>query len=129
MSQNLYNKNVFRKALKGDHAIALYPKTANGAQTLAASVAGSDRNVLLVIECTETFADGNGAQPTFEIGQTSSLTKFTGTSLFVGAKLHDKFVISGQLSATKALVITAVAGTGTATGSLKVSAALFPVTM
>jgi hypothetical protein len=127
--QNLYNKNVFRKALKGDHAIAVYPKATNGAQTVAAADASNDRKVLIVVEVTEVFADGDGGQPTFKVGETSTTDKFSVTSLLSAAALGQKFLLAGTLSATKALLVTAVAATGTGTGAIKVSAAILPATI
>lgn len=129
MSQNLYNKNVYRKALKGDSVNAVYPKATNGTQTLAAADADVDRNVLIVVEILEVFANGSGGQPTFAIGETSTTTKFSITSLLTGAAVGQKFTLMGKLLATKALLVTAVAATGTGTGSIKVSAAIVPTTI
>jgi len=129
MSQHLYNKNVYRKALKGDSSVHTYIKTATGAQTVAAADATLDRNVIVVIEVTEAFANGTGGQPTFKVGETSTTDKFSATSLLTGAAVGDKFVLSGKLLATKTLLVTAVAATGTGTGAIMVSAGIYPVTL
>ena len=128
--ENLYNKNVFRKALKGSKVNNLYPKSTSGAQTLAAADASNDRNVLIVVEVTETFADGDGAQPVVIVGETSTTNKFAANTLLASAKAGDKFVLAGKLLATTALLVTVTAATGsTSTGPIKVSAAIFPVTI
>lgn len=127
-SINLYNKNAYRKALKGDDNRATYLATANGAQTLAASDASLDRIVLIIIKVLTTFADGTGGQPTFAFGETSSTTKFGGTSLLTAAVAGQVFVLAGKLSSTKDLLVTAVAATGTGAGAIEVCAAVFPST-
>ena len=126
--QNLYNKNVFRKVLKGTKVTNSLPKTSNGTTTTAAADASLDRNVLIVVEVTETFANGSGAQPTFKLGETSTTDKFSATALLTDAVLGDKFVLTGKNLATKALLVTSVAATGTATGAIKVSTGIFAVT-
>lgn len=106
-----------------------YPKATVGAQTLAVADATLDRNVLIEVEVTETFANGSGAQPTFKIGQTSTTNKFADTSAFTDLVEGAKRVFAGTLSATKDLLVTATAATGTATGAIKVRAVIIPFTI
>ena len=126
--QNLYNKNVYRKVLKGDSEVAYYAKTANGVQTLIDSSAVGydvDKLVLIVVEVTEVFANGNGAQTTFKIGQTGTDDKFSATSLLSGAVLGARKYLVGTLSADADLIVTANDASGTGTGAIKVSVAVF----
>lgn len=125
--ENLYNKNVFRKALKGSKAYGNYPKSTSGAQTLVAADT-VDHNVLIIVTVTETFANGDGAQPTFQIGQTGTANKFAATSAFTGATVGQQFVFTGRLTATDALLVTATAGSGTTeTGAIQVNVGVMPV--
>jgi len=103
-------------------ASADYPLTTAGAQTLLAA-ADVDRVVQITVNVTEVFADGDGSQPTFEIGQTGTADKFAATSLFTGAAEGASFSFAGTLTANTALIVTAVAGTGTTeTGAIRVTA-------
>jgi hypothetical protein len=128
MSQHLYNKNALRKAWKGDYYSNTFPKTSSGTTTLAASDT-PDRNVIIVIEVLEAFADGTGGQPTFAFGETSTTTKFSVTGLLTGAAVGAKFVLAGKLTGTKALLLTSVAATGTGTGKIKVNYGVYPSTL
>lgn len=110
----------------GENHKGVYDKTATGAHQLAAADAALDRGVLIEVLCTETFATGSGAKPTFKIGQTSTTNKFADTTEFSGLIEGDKRVYAGVLSSTKDLVVTATAGTGTATGAITVRAVLVP---
>jgi len=103
-------------------ATAAYPKTTSGAQTLLAA-ATVDRRVIISVQVTTVFADGDGAQPTFEIGQTGETDKFAATTLFTGAAAGATFSLAGTLTANTALLVTATAATGTtSTGALAVTA-------
>ncbi len=103
-------------------ASANYTKSTTGAQTLLASVGSPDRACLIVINVTTTFADGDGTQPTFAFGETSTTTKFATTSLLTGATAGSTFVLAGINTATKNVLVTAVAGTGTTeTGAISVT--------
>jgi len=105
-------------AIKG--ATAAYSKTTSGVQTsLAADV--SARTVIIAAEVTEVFADGTGAQTTFQIGETDTAAKFADTGAWTGAALGTTKAFSGTLTANKALIVTAVAATGDGTGALKVT--------
>lgn len=107
---------------KNGSASASYPVTTAGVQTLLAA-ADEDRQVIISVQVTEVFANGDGAQPTFEIGQTGAASKFAATSLFTGAAAGTTFSFAGVLTAGTALIVTAVAGTGTTmTGALDVTA-------
>lgn len=126
--QNLYNKNVYRKVLKGFSHVDSYAKTINGVQTLIdSSVEGyaADRLVMIVIEVIEVFANGNGAQTTFKIGQTGTDDKFSATGLLTGAVLGAKKIVVGTLTADTDLIVTANDASGTGTGAVKVSVATF----
>jgi len=100
---------------------ASYTKVTTGAQTLNVSDVAA-RVVIGMVIIDEVFANGNGDQPTFSIGETDSLTKFAATSVFTDAANGAVFTFAGTLTATKALVITATAGTGTTeTGAMSVT--------
>lgn len=102
-------------------ATASYPKTTDGAQTLLAA-GPVDRQVVISVQVTTAFANGDGAQPTFAIGETGSTSKFAATARFTGASAGATFSFAGTLSATKALLVTAVAATGTtSTGAITVT--------
>jgi hypothetical protein len=129
--QNLYNKNVYRRVFKGDSTVEAYAKTANGVQTLIDSSAvgySADKLVMIVVEVIEAFANGNGAQTTFKIGQTATDDKFSATSLLTGAALGAKKILVGTLSADADLIVTANDASGTGTGAIKVSVAAFDPT-
>jgi hypothetical protein len=105
-----------------------YPKTSNGTLTLALADPSVARNVLILVTVTETFANGSGAQPTFQIGEVGTIAKFAGAATFTGLAAGAKRVFSGTLSSTKDLIVTATAGTGTATGAIKVKAVIISQT-
>ena len=120
--------------MKANKQRTLYPKTT----TTAAHVhmtdaqldpldADLDRAVLILVEVTETFANGNGAQPTFNIGQTGTANKFLASSALTGAVLGSKLVVAGMIScsAEAELLVTATVATGTATGAIRVTAVAF----
>lgn len=123
-------RNIFRlvgRNINGFRDGVSLSKTADGATTLIAS-AVADRRVIIVVKITETFADGTGAKPTFEIGQTGTTNKFAATTEFASGVLGDLMVFVGTLSGSAALLITAAAGTGTATGAIGVEAIILPAT-
>lgn len=103
-----------------------FTRTSSGATTVipAASVA---RQVIISVQVTTAFANGDGTQPTFSIGETGSATKFAATARFTGAAANTTFSFSGTLSANTDLIVTAVAATGTtSTGALTVTAIATP---
>jgi hypothetical protein len=123
---------LFMKAKKQRTA---YPKTT----TTAAHVhmtdaqmdpldADVDKPVLILVEVTETFANGNGAQPTFKIGQTGTAEKFLASADLTGLAIGSKRVCSGMISCSSEaeLLVTATVATGTATGAIRVTAVVFP---
>jgi hypothetical protein len=111
--------------LSGLGAAASYPKTTSGAQSLLTAHATLDRIVVIVVSITETFANGDGAKPSFNIGETSTATKFK--SGLTSGTVGDKLVYAGTLSATKALLVTGTAGTGTTeTGAIAVAVFALP---
>jgi hypothetical protein len=83
-----------------------FPDTTSGAQTHLAANALA-RRVIITVEVTEVFADGDGTQPTFEIGETGSAAKFAATSVFTGAALGATFSFGGTLTAAADLLVTA----------------------
>lgn len=100
---------------------AAYIKTDVGTKTLAAAHATLDRIAWLTVEVTTAFANGDGAQPTLALGETSTVSKFAATSVFTG-KAVGHYTFCGKLSATKALLATLVAGTGaTETGAYTIN--------
>lgn len=101
-----------------------YPKTTDGAQTLLAAAAAA-RVVLIIVSVTQTFADGDGAKPVFDIGETDTVEKFK-ADLNSGTA-GQVFVYAGVLSANKALLVSATAATGTtSTGAIAVAALALP---
>ncbi len=102
-------------------ATASYPLTTSGVQTLLAAVP-NDRTVIISVQVTQVFANGDGAQPTFSIGQTGTAAKFAATSVFTNAAAGATFSFAGTLTGGTALIVTAVAGTGTTeTGAIRVT--------
>lgn len=103
---------------------AQYVRTTDGAQTLLGGNAVA-RAVIIIVEVDTTFAAGDGAAPSFDIGETGNLTKFT-SGLNTGTA-GDKLIFAGFLSANTALIITATAATGaTSTGAIHVTALTLP---
>lgn len=84
-----------------------------------------DHPCLILVEVTETFANGNGAQPTFKIGQTGTVEKFLASASLTGAVIGTKFVTAGVLTHETDLICTATVATGTATGAIRVTAVAF----
>lgn len=88
-------------------------KTDSGVKTLLAS-APNDRIVQLAVTVTTTFANGDGAQPTLQLGQTAAATKFADTTAFASkAAAAAAILFAGKLTGGAALIATLVAGTGT----------------
>jgi hypothetical protein len=125
-------KNIFRnvgRLVQGFRVGLTFTKVSDGTYTLTPSIA-ADRNVLIAVKVTETFAAGDGAKPTFKIGQTASTSKFAATTAFsVSAIMGDVLIFSGVLSSGAALLVTVTAATGTATGALAVEAIVLPATV
>ncbi len=115
----------------GDQAVsvggsAAYIVSTTGVQTLVAAAALT-RYAIIVAQVVTTFADGDGAQPTFSIGETGTATKYAPTSAFTGATAGTTTVYAGTLTSGAALIVTAVAGTGaTETGALTITAIVSP---
>jgi len=103
-------------------------KESNGTITLMAADAADARNVVIVVKVTETFANGTGGQPTFKLGETSTTDKYAATSVFTDAAKGAIFTFAGTLTATKALLVTAVAATGTGAGAISIEALVLPAT-
>lgn len=89
-----------------------YIKTDDGTKTLAAAHATLDRIVFITVNVTTVFANGNGAQPTLKVGETSTVEKFAAAAFFTD-KAVGEYTFAGKLSATKALLATLTTGTGT----------------
>jgi hypothetical protein len=124
--------NVSRAKVKAD-ALALgdfasYAKTTSGAQTLLAAngADNGDRVVIIHAKVTTTFADGDGGQPVFTIGETDTADKFADGTDFNDATAGDVFVYYGVLTENKALLVTGTAATGTGDGVLAVSVIAVP---
>ena len=106
---------------------AAYTKASTGTLTLLAANATKTQAVLLVAVCTQTFADGDGGQPTFKVGQDGTTNKFWDTTAFTGMTVGTVVVTAGLLTATDKLIVTAVAGTGTTeTGGIAVTVVAIP---
>lgn len=101
---------------------ASFPANSNGNTTLLAASASRNRTVLIQVTPTANFADGNGAQPTFSIGQGSNNNSIAATAKFTNANTTLAFTFQATLGANNALVVGAGAGTGTATGAVDVAA-------
>lgn len=89
--------------------------------TVLSKARAVDSIVMVQLVVDTTFAAGDGAAPSFVIGQTGTTNKFlasksTGTA-------GDLVTVSGVLTAGKALIVTQVAATGTtSTGAVTVNA-------
>jgi hypothetical protein len=119
--------DIQRALTRAKATVVKYAKTANGVLTHAASDAAT-RRVLITVKVTETFANGNGAQPTFKIGEADTDDKFAATAIFTDAVKGDIFTLAGTITATKALIVTANDASGTTSGgAIKVTAVVFPV--
>lgn len=102
---------VISAKLASSHLDAI--KTDVGTKVLL-TAAAVDRNVQISVRVTTTFADGNGTQPTLQIGQTGTVNKFADTGDFTGkAAAAACLVFAGVLSSGQQLLATQVAGTGT----------------
>lgn len=112
--------------VRGVGVSAAYAKTATGINVLATGTVIT-KKVIIVAKVTEAFANGDGAQPTFKIGEVGSDVKFAAASIFTGATLGTTFTFAGELTASKNLIVTATAATGTtSTGALDVTALILP---
>lgn len=105
---------------------AEYDETTDGVQTLLAADDGGDRVVQIFITVTETFADGDGSQPTFSFGQTGSATKFGATTVLNDATAGQTFVLVGTLTDSTALIVTAVDAEGDGAGAISVVVTALP---
>jgi len=101
-----------------------FPKTSAGATTVLAANAVA-RAVIIRVEVTTTFDAGDGAAPSFDIGETDTPDKFD--SGLNDGTAGDGFIFSGTLSANKALLVTATAATGTGEGAIKVTVIAAPL--
>ncbi len=104
---------------------AAYTKAADGVQTLFTQDATA-RTVLIIAVVTEAFADGDGGQTVFTIGEADSATKYAAGAKFTDAALGSVFVLAGSLTASKDLIVTGTPATGTGTGALSVTALILP---
>lgn len=119
--------------LKAEEASALYPKTTTTAAHVHQTDASlnpvdgteADHPVLVLVEVTQTFADGTGAQPTFKIGQTGTAEKFLASATLTGAVVGSVFLVAGELTLDTDLLVTATVATGTATGAIRVTSVAF----
>lgn len=130
--QLLVNGKIHGLFMKAFKARTLYPKTTTtGAKVLLADATidvladDLDHPVLILVEVTETFANGSGAQPTFKIGQTGTVEKFLASASLTGAVVGSKQVVAGMLTHADDLLVTATVATGTATGAIRVTAVAF----
>lgn len=89
--------------------------------TVLSKARAMDSVVMIHLKVDTTFAAGDGAAPSYVIGQTGTTNKFmaaknTGTA-------GDLITMSGVLSAGKELIVTQTAATGTtSTGAITVNA-------
>ena len=118
--------NALAAAASGLGSSNSYAKTDAGVKTLVAAHATKDRGVLVVVRCNETLADGDGTKPTIKIGETDSDAKCIAANVITVASAGDRFVYGFSNTATKAILATLVAGTGTATGGFDVLVLALP---
>jgi len=104
---------------------ASYTKTATGEQAALLAAALIDRHVHIAVTVDETFAAGNGAATSFDIGETGATHKFKQTLNSGTAGAQPMY--QGTLSANKELLITATAATGTGAGGVTVSVIAVPL--
>ena len=107
-------------------ATASYPKTSDGTITHIAADADNARLALVIVKCTETFATGSGAKPTFKIGVTGAVTSFADTTEFSGLSAGAMKVYAGAVAATKAVLVTATDAEGTGAGALSITVIMLP---
>jgi hypothetical protein len=107
---------------------AAYAKTTNTTAELVAAHATKARAVLVVAVVTESFADGDGGQPTFTVGEADTLNKFFDTAAFTGAAAGTVLVAAGTNTATKNISVTGVQATGTGAGAINVTVIAIPTT-
>lgn len=70
---------------------------------------------------TQAFADGDGAQPEFAIGNGSDANKWLASGVYyTDAAIYKPFVISGTVTAGETVNIARANGTGTSTGILNI---------
>lgn len=93
-----------------------------GTKTLLAAAANA-RQVIVTVNVTTVFANGDGAQPTLAIGQDGTVSKFAATGIFTSAAAGATFTFGGTLTGGDKLIATQVAGTGTTeTGAYTITA-------
>lgn len=79
-----------------------------------------DRVVQFTVKITETFGDGDGTKPSFNIGETDTLDKFK--AALAAGTAGDVIPFAGTLSATKELMVSATPATGTtSTGAIEIA--------
>lgn len=105
--------------------VAAFTKASNGVTTVLDAAADFDRVVEILVNVDEEFADDGGdSQTLFEIGEEDTSDKFAATSAFtdaVASAVGARLLFTGVLAATKALIVTATAAEGAATGGLTVT--------
>lgn len=96
-------------------------KTADGVITLLPS---SDyaRSVVIVIQVTDTFADGTGTQTVFKVGDETTDDKFITAAELVGEVAGEKIFGAGIVSAGESLILTADKATGDGDGGIRITA-------
>jgi hypothetical protein len=104
-------------------ASANYPKETDGAQTLLENTSGGDLSCLIVCMVTETFADGSGSKPEFQIGKTGSPAIF---GSFVSGESGSVYVYPAYLVFGEDAIVTGVPATGDGTGAISVTVLALP---
>lgn len=98
-----------------------FTKASAGTSVIMAANADAGRVIVGMVTVTEVFANGDGAQPTFKIGNGTTDELFLASAELTGKALGTKIPFSGVLAATKGLTVKSVAGTGTTeTGAIRV---------
>lgn len=118
---------AFQSALwRSSARIANYLKTLNTVVEHVAAVDGADRPVVITVKVIEAFADGDGGQTEFSIGETGTDDLFAAAALFADAPKGKTFILTGVLGDGNDLIVTGQAATGTGTGAIKVTSVVFP---
>lgn len=106
-----------------DGATIALDATATGANDVLAAV-NVTRHVVGVVTVTVALANGDGAQPTYTVGEEGgSATKFMAAASLTGGAVGLAIPFAGTLTAGKRLQVYATAGTGTTeTGAVSVTA-------
>jgi len=110
-------------------ASASYINTKADTTTLLTAHATKARAALVVVRVDETFANGNGAQSVFAVGETTTgFSCFVSAATLASAAEGAVFVKAGTNTTAKHVTVTGEAATGTGTGGVTVTVLGIPTT-